>query len=430
MRQKTRLEKGKSRMKLRFLGYGALAFLLTSGSFPEKSLSLDGHWRAVWKSSGGDIPVDMYLKTGPLGRLEAEVHNGSEIVKFSRVERTNRQIDFFISRFESQISAELAEDGTSMAGKWAKQTGSPNSMPFYAVKEEAQRFPGKEYPPPAVKAPMANISGIWKLKFEGDDHDSMGMFQQDGERLTGTIRAVDGDFRALEGVYRNGLLLLSSYNGSWVFLFRAEMDNKGALNGYWARGPREPIKWTATRETVSYPDTFHLTKLTNREGLLRFKYPLSEDPERLMSNSEPEFKGKPLLVALSTTGCPNSHQNAELLSALYREYQPKGLNMLFINFEMTKDVPKIQARIKRFKEEYGLPIPVLFSLAMDKKEVGQEIPDFEKFLAWPTVVFYGADGKVKAIHTGIDGPATGEYYVQMVGKYRQIIEDLLSGGAR
>jgi hypothetical protein len=32
---------------------------------------------------------------------------------------------------------------------------------------------------------------------------------------------------------------------------------------------------------------------------------------------------------------------------------------------MTKDVSKIQARIKRFKEEYGLPVPVLFSLAMD-----------------------------------------------------------------
>jgi hypothetical protein len=244
--------------------------------------------------------------------------------------------------------------------------------------------------------------------------------------LTGTIRAIDGDFRYLEGVYRKGLLLLSSFNGTWVFLFKAEMDSQGALHGFWARGPREPAKWTATRGEPDYPDPFIVTKLSNAEGRLRFLYPAADDPQRFVSNEDPEFQGRPLLAAFLLTGCPNSHDSGALLSKIYKEYNSRGLNMVLVFYELTQDVKLTRDRVQRFMQEHELSCPALFSLAMSKKEIGEEIPDFETFFAWPTVVFYNARGKVECIQTGIDGPATGEHYDSLVREYRNRIEKLLS----
>lgn len=412
-------------MKLRALFIFLAAAIAFCASAADIQQTLDGHWRAIWMSSRGEIPVDLFIKTLKPGQLEAEVHNAAEVIKFDRVIKAGGHIDFYIDHFESQISADISPDGKSLSGTWSKQTGTPNRTPFAAHRGDTERFPKAAYPGLGVKVPIADVTGEWKLRFEGDDYDSTGLFKQEGEKVTGTIRAIDGDFRWLEGVYRNGQLILSSFNGSWIFIFKAEMDSKGILNGFWARGPREPIRWTAEKGPASYPDTFRLTKLKNTQRTLRFKYPLAENHQRLVTNADPEFKDKPLLVAMTTTGCPNSHQSAEFLSRLYKEYHGLGLNMVFINFELTKDVPKIVARIKRFKQEYDLPVPILFSQAMSKEEIGKEMPDFVKFLAWPTVIFYDKTGKVDTIHTGIDGPATGVYYTKMVDRYREIIERLL-----
>jgi len=408
------------------IGALALCLCLVAVCGGRKETVLDGPWRASWASSGGEIPVNLFLRTSAAGVLEAEARNDIEVVKFSRVERQGNEINFFIDRYECVIKAVVAEGGTAMSGRWSKQTGSPNEMPFSAVKGGLARFPEKAYPGPAKKAPIADVSGTWRLRFEGDDHDSVGLFRQEGERLTGTIRAIDGDFRYLEGIYRNGLLLLSSFNGTWVFLFKAEMDGEGALHGSWARGPREPVRWTAVREEPDYPDPFTVTKLSNDERELRFLYRSADDPRLFISNENPEFRGKPLLAAFLLTGCPNSHDSGALLSRLYEEYRPRGLNMLLVFYELTTDEIAARQRVRRFRQEHGLSCPCLFSLAMSKKEVGAEIPDFEKFYAWPTVVFYDAMGKVTGIHTGIDGPATGDHYDRLVKEYRRRIEELLS----
>jgi len=412
-------------MKTKLPATMALCFSLIAACGGRKEAVLDGHWRAAWASSGGEIPVDVSLRTNAAGGLEAEARNDTEVVKFSRVERFGNNINFFIDRYECVINAVLSDDGKSMSGHWSKQTGSPNEMSFSAAKGDLERFPKEAYPGLADKVPFADVSGTWRLQFEGDDIDSVGLFRQDGERLTGTIRAIDGDFRYLEGIYRNGLLLLSSFNGTWVFLFKAEMDGAGVLHGSWARGPKEPVKWMAVREEPDYPDPFNVTKLSNAERRLCFRYPSADDPQLFVSNEDSELEGKPLLVAFLLTGCPNSHDSGALLSQMYKEYHSRGLNMVLVFYELTKDVKSARERVQRFKQEHDLPCPGLFSLAMSKKEVGLEIPDFERFHAWPTVVFFDSLGKVDSIQTGIDGPATGEHHAHLVGEYRKRIEKLL-----
>jgi thiol-disulfide isomerase/thioredoxin len=413
-------------MKTKLAVIFILTVILAVGCTSKKGPKLDGHWMASWESSGGEIPADMYIKTTENGEIEAEVHNDTEIVKFDRVLKTENHIDFYIDRYECMISADLSEDGMSMTGEWSKQTGTPNQMPFSAIKGDIERFPIEKYNPEPNDALLKDISGAWKVRFEGDKYDSMGLFRQEGDRVTGTIRAIDGDFRFLEGIYRNGLLLLSSFNGTWVFIFRAEMDEQGLMKGYWARGPKPAVNWTATKEEPDYPDTWELTKLSNDDGVLSFSYPTADDSEQVISSSDPRFKGKPFLAAFYLSGCPNCHDSAEILSQLSKEFKGRDFEMAFIFYELTDRIERIKARVKLFLEEHDLPYPGLYSLAMSKKEIVQEIPDFRNFYAWPTVVFYNSEGKVAAIHTGVDGPATGEYHQKLIDQYRTKIEELLS----
>ena len=413
-------------MKSRYLLSLCFVLILVFGLSCKKRESLEGHWRAVWMTSGGEVPVDLFIKRAETGDLEAEVQNDTEVVKFDRVKQVDRHLNFYYDRYECVISADLNEKGNSMSGTWAKNTGGPAKTPFSAKKGELERFPEKTYKPLEGTAVIQDVSGTWKFQFEGDDYISVGIFKQEGDHVTGTIRAIDGDFRYLEGVYRNGLLLLSCFNGSWAFLFRGELDENGIMNGYWARGPKDPYPWKATKEEADLPDPLSLTQTVIPESPFRFAYPSAEDPEEIITHENSEFQGKPLLVCLSMTGCPNSHDNADLLSMLYKEYHEKGLNIVSIHSELIKDVERIQKRIRRFKKEHDIEFPILFSFAMGKKEFADELPDLERLLAWPTVVFVGADGIVKTIYTGVEGPATGIHHENMIQKYREIIEDMLA----
>ncbi len=43
----------------------------------------------------------------------------------------------------------------------------------------------------------------------------------------------------------------------------------------------------------------------------------------------------------------------------------------------------------------------------------------------PTTIFIGKDGKVKKIHTGFNGPGTGEHYERFRKEFDATIEELL-----
>ena len=406
-----------------------LSLLIPFGCRKEPPLQdIDGHWRAVWLSQGGEIPCDFIFKTSENGELRGEVHNAEEVIPFSRIERSGPHINLFIDIYECLISADIAEDGRSMTGNWSKKVGgTPVGLPFDAFRGDLDRFPVEKYPTLEGTAPIQDVSGTWKYVWDGGSPDEYMVmtFRQTGDRVTASVRSVFGDWRWLEGIYRNGRLRLSMFNGTWVSLLSAEMDRDGTLRGICVKRADAPRAWHAVREDVDLPDPFAIARLNNREGLFRFEYPLADSPETRISQNDPRFQGRPLVVAFTSSGCPNGHDNAALLSKMYRDYHQNGLEMLFVNYEFDDDLSIIQTRVRRFRDAFDLPIPIAYSLAKNKAAAGEELPDLERFVAHPTTFFLNREGRVAAIHTGMDGPATGGFYVKLEQKYRKIIESLL-----
>lgn len=62
----------------------------------------------------------------------------------------------------------------------------------------------------------------------------------------------------------------------------------------------------------------------------------------------------------------------------------------------------------------------------EQEVVSAALPQLDGFTAFPTTIFIGRDGRVRRIHAGFFGPATGAQYTALVAEYRREVELLLA----
>ena len=53
------------------------------------------------------------------------------------------------------------------------------------------------------------------------------------------------------------------------------------------------------------------------------------------------------------------------------------------------------------------------------------LPQLEKIEGFPTTIFINKKGEVEKIHTGFNGPGTGEHYDEQKKEFYDIIDGLL-----
>src|SRR5258708_3743389 len=187
-----------------------------------KPAAIEGTWRAVLLSPGGELPFTLRI-TRRGGGFDAVVVNGAERAPVSAVHVTGDSVTFRFDWYDSAILARVSNYGNLMTGEWIK-TGSKGAshMRFRATRGELPRFE----PAALVKsAPIGDVSGIWKATFVDTDGTSpaRGEFHQDPgtNHVTGTFLTPTGDDRFLEGSFENGVLRLSTFDGAHAFLFQA-----------------------------------------------------------------------------------------------------------------------------------------------------------------------------------------------------------------
>ena len=73
-----------------------------------------------------------------------------------------------------------------------------------------------------------------------------------------------------------------------------------------------------------------------------------------------------------------------------------------------------------------MPYPILLAQygSSDKKEAQQKLPMLNHILSYPTTVFIDKAGTVRKIHTGFNGPATGEEYTKFVAEFDAFVKEL------
>jgi peroxiredoxin len=295
-------------------------------------------------------------------------------------------------------------------------------MPLTARRGEEYRFF------PADDPPDVNVSGDWGVAFtddEGNTSEAIGEFVQDGTKLHGTFRTPTGDYRFLAGEVHGQTMYLSCFDGGHAFLFKAVLYDEDTLEGDFWSGTAWHERWTGLRnEYIDLPDPNQLTYL--KDGYDRFDFTFPDLNGRDVSLSDDVFRGKVVIVAVAGSWCPNCHDEAAFLSEYYRENRERGVEVVSLMYEHFKDFERAARQIERFRSRYDITYRTLFAGYSDKKAAAETLPMLNHVLAYPTTIFIDREGEVRRIHTGFDGPGTGEHFEKFKADFTAYVDELLA----
>jgi thiol-disulfide isomerase/thioredoxin len=310
----------------------------------------------------------------------------------------------------------------------------------------------------AAPADVPQIAGSWiiplsSLSVKGESAFRF-IVKQDGAYVEASILRVDGDTGAYSGTYKDGKWVLSHFDGGRPGVIEVSLQKDGSLEigqlGSIARkkpavqegnGPAAASDVASVQTSGRYSRTLiaYRPEVEKAKGLPQpddyqthtgirdpnevFKFSFPDDHGKLVSNDDPQFKGKVVIAMVTGTWCSNCHDEAQYLVQLYSKYHSKGLEIVALDFEEPSQLNSL-AREQAFVKHYGVKYNYL--IAGTTAEVWEKIPQFTNLNSWPTIIFIGRDGKVKATHTGFASPASGEFYTQLKTEFESTVEKLLA----
>jgi peroxiredoxin len=403
---------------------GALALLSACGSNTPESSSVPvlptGSWRAVLTLPAGELPFGLEVareNDAPVVWLI----NGEERTRVPEVTVNAERVVMRMPGFENVIEATLAPD--SMRGELvlSRSKGATLRLPFAAQHGQAWRFFAK----PANGA--VSVAGRWAVTFGEGDREStaVGEFTQTGSIVTGTFLTGTGDHRFLAGEVRGDELWLSKFDGGSAALYRAKLIDGGReLDGLYS-GPTGESRLRARRdEAASLGDAESRTQMTARASALDIVFPDLDG--RPVSLRDPRFTGRPIVIALAGSWCPNCQDEAAFLAPLHRRHRERGLQVVSLMFEHFGDAPRAVEAVRRFRERHGIEYDTLIAGISDKDDAASRLPQLNGVFAFPTTIFIDRTGHVRRVHTGFSGPATGVHYERMTREFETLIEQMLS----
>ena len=377
----------------------------------------NGRYRAELKV---DDTLNLPFNFEVISENELQVFNAEEVIEVNDIEYKNDSVYIQMPVFEGFMVAKIEDN--SLKGRFV----NPNLdrvMDFKAEKNDS-RFETYE------GLSSFEVSGNWETVFspnsEEDRYIAKGVFKQNGNKVTGTFMTTTGDYRYLEGALNGNQLKLSTFDGAHAFLFTAEVKDS-TMNGMFYSGNHWKEPFSAKRnDTFQLPDANQLTYLKEGYDTVAFSFP--DENGNIVSLNDERFKGKVILIQIMGTWCPNCLDESKYYSEFYKNNKDQGLEIVALAFEYVKTSEKAFQNIKRLKQDVGIEYPVLLAQhgSASKVKANEKLPMLNHVLSYPTTIFIDKSGKVRKIHTGFNGPATGEKYMEFKIEFEGFIDELLN----
>lgn len=371
-----------------------------------------GPWRAVLDLAGGELRFSIALERAGTAR-RGRLCNGTRCDRLSAVRLEGDSVHLEIADYAATITAALR--GDSLTGVY-RNVGNrgPRTIPFRAARGQW----------PSSKGP-GELVGSWDATFLQDWGTSPRVFHlRNGKAgLEGTIVSNTGDYGHFAGQMSGDGFALAHFDGSFVYLLTGKLTGD-TLRGVFHAGLRTQTPWVAVRSTGAK----HLkapTELTQADTTEPFHFAFPDLTGRVVTERDPRFRGKVVLVDVFGTWCPTCHDAAPELVRFYRRYHRRGLEIVGLAYEVTGDTAVDARQVRRYREKFGIPFSLLLAGVNDTEAAGATLPQLRGFTSFPTTLFLGRDGKVRRVHAGFYGPAMGAQHERMIGEFEREIERLL-----
>ena len=345
------------------------------------------------------------------------VQNSSEIVDFSIV-YSNDSIFIKSKVFEGFIKGVLVEN--KINGFFTIES-LDRSVPFSSYKNN-NRF---------------NIDfdenkkltlNRWKFTFNPNKDNasfSVGIFNSIGENeISATFRTTTGDYGYMHGGYKENKIVLSTFNGSRAYLFEAEM-NKDSIEGVmYAGNHSKTIVKGVLDNDFELSNEYSLTSLKVKNQ--KFDFSFENTLGKLISIDDKFYDGKSMVVQLMGSWCSNCLDESKFYVDYMNKNELKDIEFVALAFEYAKTKDDALNSIQKLKKQLGINYPILLAQygSSDKSRALEKFPMLNKIISYPTTIFLDKNKDVIKIHTGFNGPATGEKYIEFINEFNSTIKFL------
>ena len=270
-----------------------------------------------------------------------------------------------------------------------------------------------------------NFDGKWKMVFNYDDEASKAelMVLQNKNQISGTVRTETGDYGFMEGMVSGKKISISNFNGYRGYMINGNLDNE-TIRGNLYRGNYDVKKFIAYKDVnFKLSDPYELTKI--KTGYENFIFSFKNSDGELISNSDEKFNDKVNLIQIMGSWCPNCLDESKYLSELSKKYDE--IMIVSIAFEFANSEQKAINNIKKLKNKLKLDHDILIAQygTSDKADAVQKLPSLDTLISYPTLIVVDKNNKVRRVHTGFNGPATGKNYFDFKNEFEGFLEKLI-----
>jgi len=377
------------------------------------------YFRGTLATPGGDLIFFFSLDRNAAGEpFKYTLENGNETIA-GALEKKGDSIIFSSPVFNSEIVARFNEDKSALSGKWYDHSRPGNYfLPFEAVfvKENVYR--------PGLEEPIADISGRYDAKFINGDviDNTVGVFRQDGNKFSGTFLTTTGDYRMLNGFVSGDNFYLAAFDGSHAFLFKGKILENNSLSGYFYSGQHFAAPFIASKNNkAALPDPKSLTYL--KPGYDKFTFAFPDENGNIVKLEDEQFKNKAMIIQITGSWCPNCMDETSYLSEVEEKFKSKDLAIVALSFERQTEQVQFKQNISKLRNHFG--VDYLYLNAGLPKTASDALPMLNKVMGFPTTIILNKNHEIVEIHTGFNGPATGDVFVEYQREFEALLNKLV-----
>jgi len=379
-----------------------------------------GNYRATLALPGGEAPFGMEIAKEN-DRFVLYLVNSTERTRVDNVQIAERELRAVFPGYENTLRARMFRDRLEGDVTLIKAGGKQQVIPFGAKRNETYRFYKK------TLSDNADLAGTWEVTLtngEGKATGAVAIFQQQHDHITGTVMTPTGDHRFLEGQVHGEEAQLATFAGGLAYLYKLKVNKSGALEGDMWQGLASHSTVRAKRNENA---TFNGAGTTQLKGdVPRLDFTFRDVDGNEVSLHDEKFRGKVVVVTLGGSWCPNCHDEAMFLAPFYKEYQPKGVEIIALMFERHGEFEKASQAVRGYRKDLGIEFPTLIAGLSEYDDAANALPTLTGVYGFPTTLIIDRKGVVRNTHTGFSGPATGRHYDEYVAEFKGLIEQLLA----
>lgn len=348
------------------------------------------------------------------------IKNGNEGIELKCLQK-NDSVTAFFPGIDSYIRFSLEKE--EMRGYWINLNKKKiQKIPFLGTKDAGVRCGWT-----TNENPSDVIMPKYRIVFDDDKQKNTAVLIFSNElstssprELQGTILTETGDYRYLAGCSNRNSFTMSTFNGIWALLVEGQIKGD-SIKGNFYSGSSYRTGWRGKADdNAMLRKASSLTYVINDQAI-NFSSVRTLKGKSYRSKQNSTTK----LYQIMGSWCPNCLDEIVFFKELHKEFAEDGLEIIAFAYENQQEISSALLKLKKFAKRMEIPYTICYAGSASKEEASETFPMLNEIISFPTSILVDRNGKIRYIHTGFSGPATGQVYEDYMKELRELIEKLL-----